>query len=86
MVDPLGKFVAGALPSIYYISPCCRHLHPGEQLLMPVQIATIDDVRAAALPVLRHRIVPNFHAEAENVNAPELGRRLLADVPEDEKT
>jgi MoxR-like ATPase len=47
---------------------------------------SIDDVRAAALPVLRHRIVPNFHAEAENVNAPELVRRLLADVPEDEKT
>ena len=47
---------------------------------------SIDDVRADALPVMRHRIVPNFHAEAENVNAPELVRRLLADVPEDEKT
>jgi len=47
---------------------------------------SIDDVRAAALSVLRHRIVPNFHAEAENVNAPELVRRLLVDVPEDEQT
>ena len=46
---------------------------------------SIDDVRTAALPVLRHRIVPNFHAEAENVNATELVRRLLADVPEDER-
>jgi MoxR-like ATPase len=46
---------------------------------------SIDDVRAAALPVLRHRIVPNFHAEAENINAPELVRRLLNDVPEDEQ-
>jgi MoxR-like ATPase len=37
----------------------------------------IDDVRAVALPVLRHRIVTNFNAEAENVGAQEIVRRLL---------
>jgi MoxR-like ATPase len=36
-----------------------------------------DDVRAVALPVLRHRIVTNFTAEAENVRAEEIVRRLL---------
>ncbi|MFA6109957.1 MAG: MoxR family ATPase [Candidatus Latescibacterota bacterium] len=45
----------------------------------------VEDVRAAALPVLRHRLLVNFHAEAENVQAPELVRRLLQDVrPEGE--
>jgi len=39
---------------------------------------TVDDVRAVALPVLRHRIVTNFNAEAENVSADEIVRRLLA--------
>ena len=47
---------------------------------------SIADVRAAALSVLRHRIVVNFHAEAENVSAPELVRRLLDDVAEDGKS
>jgi len=39
---------------------------------------TIDDVQAVALPVLRHRIVTNFNAEAENVSSEEIVRRLLA--------
>jgi MoxR-like ATPase len=30
-------------------------------------VPDIDDVRAVALPVLRHRIVVNFQAEAEGV-------------------
>ncbi len=37
----------------------------------------IDDVRAVASPVLRHRIVTNFNAEAENVSATEIIDRLL---------
>jgi MoxR-like ATPase len=31
-------------------------------------IASVDDVRAVAVPVLRHRIVTNYHAEADGVN------------------
>lgn len=37
----------------------------------------IDDVRKSALPILRHRIITNFNAEAENINTPEIVRRLL---------
>jgi MoxR-like ATPase len=33
---------------------------------------TIDDVRAVALPVLRHRLVTNFNAEADGVSTPEI--------------
>ena len=42
---------------------------------------SLDDVRAVALPVLRHRIVVNFHAEAQAVGADDLARRLLEEVP-----
>ncbi len=37
----------------------------------------IDDVKRTALPVLRHRIITNFNAEAENTSTPEIVRRLL---------
>ncbi len=39
----------------------------------------IDDVRNVALPVLRHRIITNFNAEAENIATAEIVRRLLVD-------
>jgi MoxR-like ATPase len=38
------------------------------------------DVRAVALPVLRHRLVLNFHARAEGIDADELVRRLIETV------
>ncbi len=37
----------------------------------------IEDVKAVAVPILRHRILPNFKAEAEGLAADELVRRLL---------
>ncbi|MCD9015963.1 AAA family ATPase [Parachryseolinea silvisoli] len=37
----------------------------------------IDDVRAIAKPVLRHRIVRNFKAEAEGISVDELIERLI---------
>jgi MoxR-like ATPase len=37
-----------------------------------------DDVAALAAPVLRHRLVLSFRAEADNVTADDLVRRLLA--------
>jgi MoxR-like ATPase len=39
-----------------------------------------DDVRAVASPVLRHRLVLNFHARAEGVDADEIIKRILAQV------
>jgi MoxR-like ATPase len=40
-----------------------------------------DDVRALAHPVLRHRILKNFHAESERVTTDQLVDRLLESVP-----
>lgn len=37
----------------------------------------IEDIQAIALPVLRHRIVRNFKAEAEEVSVDEIIRRLF---------
>jgi len=40
----------------------------------------IEDIQAVALPVMRHRIVVNFHAEAQNINAAGLISRLIEDI------
>ncbi len=40
----------------------------------------IEDVRRLALPVLRHRIVPNFNAEADGVSAETIVERLVQTV------
>jgi MoxR-like ATPase len=42
---------------------------------------TYDDIAALAVPVLRHRILLNFHAESERIDADEILNRLLAQVP-----
>jgi len=39
-----------------------------------------EDVRAVALPVLRHRIVTSFNAEADGVGTFEIIQRLLGDI------
>ena len=41
----------------------------------------IADVRALAHPVLRHRLVSNFHAEAEEVDKERIVEMLLDEVP-----
>jgi MoxR-like ATPase len=42
-----------------------------------------EDVKAVALEVLRHRIVPTYEAEAEGVTSDEIIRRVLERVPLD---
>ena len=44
-----------------------------------------EDVRAVAPPVLRHRIITNFNAEAEGIRPDEIVRRLAAMIPRDPK-
>jgi MoxR-like ATPase len=40
-----------------------------------------DDIRAVAPPVLRHRIVTNFNAEAEGVKADDIVAHLMQTIP-----
>jgi MoxR-like ATPase len=42
---------------------------------------SIEDVRSLAYPVMRHRILTNFHAESERISTEEIIRRLLEAVP-----
>src|ERR1039458_5274666 len=42
---------------------------------------TYDDITALTIPVLRHRILLNFHAESERIDADEILTRLIAHVP-----
>jgi MoxR-like ATPase len=42
---------------------------------------TYEDVQALMIPVLRHRILLNFHAESEKIDADEILRRLIAQMP-----
>jgi len=41
-----------------------------------------EDVQAVAKPVLRHRLVTNFNAEAEGITTVDIVERLLKEIPE----
>jgi MoxR-like ATPase len=43
---------------------------------------SVEDIKALALPILRHRILLNFHAESERVGPDDVIRRLIEAVPE----
>ena len=53
----------------------------GRALISGRNHATIDDVRALAHPVLRHRILVGYRAEAEGVSVEQVIDRLLEAVP-----
>src|SRR5205823_4037681 len=40
-----------------------------------------DDIRQVALPVLRHRIVTNFNAEAEGMKSDAIVKKLIESIP-----
>jgi len=42
---------------------------------------SFEDVRALAHPVLRHRIITNFHSQSEGITTDMLVDRLLEAVP-----
>ena len=45
---------------------------------------TDDDIEALALPVLRHRVVPTFNAEAEGIKVDDIITRIVKAVPRGE--
>ena len=42
---------------------------------------SFDDIRALAKPVLRHRVLTNFHAESEGITTDQIIEELLSQVP-----
>ena len=47
--------------------------------------ASVEDIKAVAHPILRHRIIPNFAAQSEGVTADDIVDRLLETIPADER-
>ena len=45
-----------------------------------------DDVRAVAHPVLRHRVLTNFNAEADGIHSDDIVSELLKTFPADAST
>jgi len=42
---------------------------------------SVKDVQALAKPILRHRVIPNFYAEAEGISSDRIVEQLLESVP-----
>src|SRR5437660_11495594 len=47
------------------------------------QYVACEDIRAVAAPVLRHRIICNYNAEADGVKPDDIVRRLVELLPRD---
>ena len=45
----------------------------------------VEDIRELCLPILRHRIIPNFAARSEGMTSDTLIEKLLETIPADEK-
>jgi MoxR-like ATPase len=44
---------------------------------------SFEDIEAVTLPALRHRLIPNFEAEAEGITTDHIIGQVLRDVPRD---
>lgn len=74
-VRKMVRWGAGPRASQYLVSAA-----KARALLNGRTAVDITDVRELALPILRHRIIPTFQAEAENVASTDIIRRLLETV------
>ncbi|HUS48488.1 MAG TPA: MoxR family ATPase [Phycisphaerae bacterium] len=77
-VKELVNWGAGPRASIYLILAA-----KARAILYGRYHATTEDIRKVAYPVLRHRVLTTFNAEASGINSDEIVRRLLAEIPVD---
>jgi MoxR-like ATPase len=40
-----------------------------------------EDIKSVALPILRHRIITNYHAESDGMTADKIVQKLIDSVP-----
>jgi len=74
-VNELVQWGAGPRAGIYLILAA-----KARAILHGRYHATTDDVRAMALPVMRHRVITTFNAEAAGISPDEVVERLLAEI------
>jgi len=60
------------------------HAAKAHAMLVGDGLVTVDTIRAVAHPVLRHRVVLNFNAQADQVTPEAVINNLLETVPTDE--
>ena len=78
--EPIKKWAAfGAQRSCGAVSRA-RRQGAGADRAAAINVS-FDDIRALAHPVLRHRVLTNFHAQSEGVTSDTLVDRLLEAVP-----
>ena len=46
---------------------------------------SVDDVASVAMPIFRHRLIPNFAAQSEGINADEITKKILEAIPKNAK-
>ncbi|MEX0890626.1 MAG: MoxR family ATPase [Gemmatimonadota bacterium] len=74
-LEPLIRYGASPRAGIHLVT--CARAHAwlrGRDYVLP------EDVKTVALDVLRHRVITTFEAEAEEITADDLVRRILAAV------
>jgi len=59
-------------------SQCLARAVKALALLRGEPAASIDEVRALALPILRHRVIPNYNATGEGVTVDSIVKKLAA--------
>jgi len=79
-LETVGRYLRwGAGPRAGQAMVLCAKAHA---LLDGRFAVTLDDIRAVAPATLRHRLLLNFQAEADGVDADEIIRQVFAGVPE----
>jgi len=76
MVKEFVNYGAGPRASQYLILGA-----KARAVLKGRSVPTIEDVKAVVYPVLRHRILVNFNAEAEGIRSEDIIEELLKTVP-----
>ena len=77
------EFVKNMLDGVR--NPCFIKYHlaaKARALLKGRYHVSCEDIRAVAVPVLRHRVIPSFIAEADHVGVHDITEQLFETVPE----
>ena len=84
---PQGEFAAGPTNKFLRFGASPR---AAQALVLAAKVRALleervnvsfEDIQAAALPALRHRLIPNFEAEAEGITTDHIIAQILRDVP-----
>jgi MoxR-like ATPase len=98
LVRYVARLVRGSDPSLPGCAPSAKKLlrygagvRGGQSLTLAAKVSALmagrahvsyADLRRVVLPALRHRVIPNFEAEADGITTDAIVERIVAEVPE----